>query len=54
MAADIQMSVPVEAAVARGGLNASRPRLMEFCDRIHSRPAYQRALERGGAYQLVS
>ncbi|HEY9661694.1 MAG TPA: hypothetical protein V6C65_24830 [Allocoleopsis sp.] len=30
-AADIQMSFPIEAAVARGGLNASRPRLMEFC-----------------------
>lgn len=53
-AADIQMSFPIEAAVARGGLNASRPRLMEFCDRIHSRSAYQRALERGGAYQLGS
>ncbi|HEY9636068.1 MAG TPA: glutathione S-transferase [Coleofasciculaceae cyanobacterium] len=53
-AADIQMSFPVEAAVARGGLNANRPRLMEFCDRIHSRPTYKRALERGGAYQLVS
>ncbi|MFB2839826.1 glutathione S-transferase [Floridanema evergladense] len=53
-AADIQMSFPIEAAVARGGLNASRPRLMEFCDRIHSRPAYKRALERGGVYQLAS
>jgi glutathione S-transferase len=52
-AADIQMSFPIEAAVARGGLNASRPRLMEFCDRIHAHPAYQRALERGGVYQLV-
>lgn len=53
-AADIQMSFPIEAAVARGGLNASRPRLMEFCDRIHSRPAYKRTLDRGGAYQLAS
>jgi glutathione S-transferase len=52
-AADIQMSFPIEAAVARGGLNANYPKLMEFCDRIHSRPAYQRALERGGAYQLA-
>lgn len=51
-AADIQMSFPIEAAVARGGLNSSRPRLMEFCDRIHSRPAYKRALERGGATSL--
>ncbi len=53
-AADIQMSFPLEAAITRAGLNASRPRLMDFCDRIHSRPAYKRALERGGAYQLGS
>jgi glutathione S-transferase len=53
-AADIQMSFPIEVAVARGGLNNSRPRLMEFCDRIHARPAYKRALERGGVYQLVN
>lgn len=52
-AADIQMSFPIEAAVARAGLDASRPKLMEFCDRIHARSAYQRALERGGAYQLA-
>jgi glutathione S-transferase len=53
-AADIQMSFPLEAAASRAGLNASRPKLMAFLDRIHSRPAYQRALERGGAYQLAS
>lgn len=53
-AADIQMSFPLEAAVARGGLNATRPKLMDFLDRIHKRPAYKRALERGGAYELLS
>jgi glutathione S-transferase len=53
-AADIQMSFPLEAAVARGGLNDSRPKLMGFLARIHARPAYQRALERGGEYQLLS
>ena len=52
-AADIQMSFPLEAAAARGGLNATRPRLMEFLGRIHERPAYKRALERGGAYELL-
>ena len=51
--ADIQMSFPVEAAAARGGLNASRPRLMDFLARIHARAAYQRAIERGGAYGIV-
>lgn len=52
--ADIQMSFPVEAAVARGGLDASRPKLMSYLARIHARPAYQRALERGGPYGLLS
>ena len=52
-AADIQMSFPLEAAAARGGLNASRPKLMDFLARIHARPAYQRALERGGPFELM-
>ena len=52
-AADIQMSFPLEAAAARGGLNASRPRLMAWLARIHARAAYQRALQRGGAYELL-
>ncbi|HEX4385402.1 MAG TPA: glutathione S-transferase [Myxococcales bacterium] len=51
-AADIQMSFPIEAARSRGGLNGSRPRLMSFLQRIESRPAYKRALERGGPYQI--
>ncbi|MYN17483.1 glutathione S-transferase [Rugamonas sp. FT107W] len=52
-AADIQMSFPLEAAAARAGLDASRPNLMAFLKRIHSRPAFQRALERGGPYELL-
>ena len=52
-AADIQMSFPVEAARARAGLDASRPRLLAWLDRIHARPAFQRALARGGPYQLL-
>ncbi|MBO9649663.1 MAG: glutathione S-transferase [Variovorax sp.] len=52
--ADIQMSFPVEAAAVRGGLDASRPKLMAYLQRIHARPAYQRALERGGPYGLLS
>jgi glutathione S-transferase len=52
-AADIQMSFPLETAVARGGLNESRPRLMDWLRRIHARPAYGRALERGGPYAMV-
>ena len=51
--ADIQLSFVLEAAAARGGLDASRPRLMDFLQRIHARPAYRRALERGGEYSLL-
>jgi glutathione S-transferase len=51
-AADIQMSFPLEAAAARGGLDKRRPKLMGFLERIHARPAYQRALERGGEYAM--
>ena len=50
--ADIQVSFPLEVAVARGGLDESRPRLMDFLARIHARPAYRRALERGGPFRL--
>lgn len=53
-AADVQMSFPIEAVAAQIGLDASRPHLTGFLERIHARPAYQRALERGGAYQLLS
>ncbi|HUH84008.1 MAG TPA: glutathione S-transferase [Stellaceae bacterium] len=52
-AADVQMSFPLEAAAARGGLDAARPKLMDFLGRIHARPAYQRALEKGGRYELM-
>lgn len=52
-AADIQMSFPLEAAAARAGLDATRPRLTAFLQKIHARPAFQRALERGGPYDLL-
>ena len=51
--ADVQMSFPLEAARARGGLDERRPRLMAWLERIHARPAYGRALERGGKYELL-
>ena len=53
-AADIQMSFPVEAAAQRAGLDASRPKLMAFLKRIHARPAYRQALERGGPYSFAN
>jgi len=51
-AADIQLSFPLEAAAMRGGLDQSRPRLHAFLQKIHARPAYRRALERGGRYDF--
>ncbi len=53
-AADIQMSFPLEAAAARGGLDTSRPKLMDFLGRIHAREPYRAALERGGEFKLLS
>lgn len=53
-AADIQMSFPLEAAAARAGLDRSRPKLHAFLERIHARPAYRRALERGGEYSYAA
>lgn len=52
-AADVQMSFPIEAAASRAGLDRSRPRLAAFLQRIQSRPAYKRALEKGGPYALL-
>jgi glutathione S-transferase len=52
-AADIQMSFPLEAAAMRGGLDGQYPNLVAFLDKIHARPAYRRALERGGKYDFA-
>jgi glutathione S-transferase len=49
-AADIMMSFPLEASGARGGLNKSRPNLIDWLERIHARPAYAEALRKGGPY----
>jgi len=51
-AADIQMSFPVEAAAARTGLD-KYPHMQAFLAKIQARPAYQRALEKGGPYALM-
>ncbi len=52
--ADIQRSFPIEAAAARAGLGSTRPKLTAFLDRVRARPAYRRALERGGKFELLS
>ncbi len=51
-AADVQMSFPLEAAAARGGLVGRYPALAAWLAKIHARPAYQRALAVGGPYTL--
>lgn len=53
-AVDIQMSFPVEAAATRSDLVAQRPNLKAYLERIHARPAYQRALEKGGPFKLLT
>ncbi len=53
-AADVQLSFPLEAASARAGLAQGWPKLAEFLAKIQARPAYQRALAKGGPYNLLS
>lgn len=52
-AADIQMSFPLEVAAARADAIPMPPKVKRFLDRIHARPAYQRALAKGGPYELL-
>lgn len=52
-AADVMMSFPLEAARQRGGLDESRPHLIDWLERIHARPAYGRALAAGGPYAFA-
>jgi glutathione S-transferase len=49
-AADVMISFPLEIACHRARLDESRPKLIGWLQRIHSRPAYQSALARGGPY----
>jgi glutathione S-transferase len=49
-AADVMMSFPLEAAVERAGLDDRFLRLQSWLTRIHARPAYHAALQRGGSY----
>lgn len=51
-AADIMLSYPIEAASERGGLN-NYPNLKNFLKKIKDRPAYKKAIERGGPFQVM-
>lgn len=48
-AADIMMSFPLEAAASRADMKDC-PNIKAFLKRIHDRPAYKAALDRGGPY----
>jgi len=47
-AADIQMSYPVQASFARADMLPERPNTKAWLERVQSRPAFQRALDKGG------
>ena len=51
-AADIQLSFVIEAGAMRGPV-ADYPNLVQYKERFRARPAYQRALERGGPYKFA-
>ncbi len=51
-AADIQLSFVIEAGAMRGPV-ADYPNLVRYKERFRARPAYQRALERGGPYKFA-
>lgn len=52
-AADIMMSFPLELSRARAGLDRSRPKLVDWLDRMHARPAYGAAIKAGGPYAFA-
>ena len=53
-AADVMMSFPLEAGGARAHAFEGRRKLEAFVERIHARPAYRRALARGGPYAYAA
>jgi len=52
-AADVQMSFPLEAAVARAGIGEGRPRIRAYVDRLRAREAYRRAAEKVGGFEIL-
>ena len=52
-AADVQMSYPMEALVERAAAIPIGPRIRSFVARVKERPAYHRALAKGGPAGVV-
>jgi len=52
--ADIQMSFPLEASVAKGSITEeSHPHICRYVRAFQGRPAYQAALQKGGEYDYA-
>ena len=51
--ADIQMIFPIEAAAARNTFANKYPAMQAYMAKVHARPAYKKALEKGGPYKLM-
>lgn len=52
--ADIQMSFPLEASIARGGLTEkTHPHICQYVKNFQARPAYKKALKKGGEYDYA-
>ena len=51
-AADVQMSFSVEVAIARSGGGIS-PKLTEWLSKVQARPAYRKAIEKGGEFKVA-
>lgn len=53
--ADFNMIFPMDMASQRGYFDGKLfPKVQEWLDRIHALPAYKRALEKGGKYNLYT
>lgn len=52
-AADVQMSFPLEMSASLGLTETHYPNVAKYLARIHGRPAYKTALEKGGAYDMA-
>ena len=48
------MSFPVEAAMSRAEGMEGRKAIRRYLETIRARPAYQRALKKGGAYVFAN
>jgi glutathione S-transferase len=53
-AADIQLSFPIEATVARGSADDRYPAIRAYLARIRDRDAHRRTVERWGDLTIVS